>query len=72
VVAGRQGFLPRPYPNSLTVQRLDGKPLKPRGLPESIPSRLSPLLFAVFRRTDTKTDTILAGRLEIEATIGFA
>jgi len=71
-VAGRQGFLSRPYVNFLAVQRLDRKPLKPRGLPESIPSCLSLLLFALLRRTDTKTDTILAGRLEIEAIIGFA
>ena len=70
-MAGRQGFLPGRSPNSLTIQRLDCKPLKPRGLPESIPSRLSLLLFAVFRRTDTKTDTILAGRFEIEATLSI-
>jgi hypothetical protein len=70
-MAGRQGFLSRPSRNSLAVQRLDAKPLKACGLPESIPSRLSLLLFAVLGRTDTKTDTILAGRLEIEALIGF-
>jgi hypothetical protein len=71
-LAGRQGFLPVPSLNSITFQRLAYKPLRPGGLPESILSMLSLLLFAIFRRTDTKTDTMLAGRLEIEAIIGVA
>lgn len=68
-MAGRQGFLPRPSPNFITVKRFGCKPLKPGSLPESISSRPSLLLFTVLRRTDTKTDTMLAGRLEIKATI---
>lgn len=66
-MAGRQGLEPKPSANSITIQHNACKPLKPGGLPESISSRRSLLIFAILRRTDTKTDTILAERLEIEA-----
>ncbi|PYT21841.1 MAG: hypothetical protein DMG57_37355 [Acidobacteria bacterium] len=70
-MAGRQGFLPKPSANPFTIQHNACKPLKPGGLPESISSRLSLLLFAILPRTDTKTDTMLAERLEIEAKTQF-
>ena len=68
-MAGRQGFLPSASAKFLILQHLCCKRLKLRRLPESIPSGLSLLLYTVRDKTDTKTHTTVAGRLETEATL---
>lgn len=67
-LGGRDSY-PAPFVSLSLLSISAAKRLRPSGLRESIPSAPSLLLSAMLSGTDTKTDTMLAGRLEIEATL---